>query len=220
MKRLITLFISVIIGCVYSNAQSVSALNYLFSAYNQNIKVCNHHNPYYQSCIYEAKNIKAEIQGKYLLLSFGFGDDRQNGCLSKDLIKIDLSSATFYTGFWSNSNMEKIWKHTGPKEILTIEDKNGFDYFSTGQKSYNQGTNQTLLSKFYISCETEPIANKVINEIYAIQERFKDKEAWLLSTSIPETTTTTSPNNKTTNKHKEATDNKNETAKKLGKYVQ
>lgn len=216
MKRLIALFIGFVIGCVYSNAQSLNALNNLFSTYNQNIKVCNPHwHPNPNSCIYEAGNIKAELQGKTLVISYLFSNT-----ISKDVMKIDLSKATFQTGYWGYYQSQKTWYHSGKKEVISIKDSDGIDYFSTGLNSYNQGTRQDLLPEFYISCGTEPIANRIINEIYKIQEHFKTKEPWLLPEPIPQNEATTSPTKNASKKQNNNKPSESNTPKKVGRYVQ
>lgn len=221
MKRLFMLFMSIVVICLTSNAQSVSALNNLFTTYSQNITLCSDHHPDANSCYIQARNMKAEIQGKKLVLSFVSGDDRFDGWYIKDVImKIDLSTATFCTGMWSNMNMTNIWKQTGKREVLSITDDNGIEYYYSGRKDANKGTKQSLLSAYYISFGTEPIANRVLNEIYKIQERYKAKEPWLLPEPIPQNEATTSPTKNASKKQNNNKPSESNTPKKVGRYVQ
>ena len=221
MKKLIALYITVIIACVNTKAQSIYTLNNLFSTYSQNITVCNHMHPDANSCYNQARNMKAEIQGKKLVISFVSGDDRFNGSYIENVImKIDLSTATFCTGMWSNMNMTNTWKHVGKKEVLSITDDDGIEYYYSGIKDYNKDTKQTLLSAYYISFGTEPIANRVINEIYKIQERYKAKEPWLLPEPVPQQESTTPPTQNTSKKQNNNKPSESDAPKKVGKYVQ
>lgn len=212
-----------------SNAQSVSTLNNYFTTYGHNIKTNNFFSPKTNSsCIYNTNYMKAEQQGKILTLSFGFGWDERLGYIHKCVLKIDLSSATFYSGFWDRGwSGNGKWKQSGRKEEITIDDKNGMDLTYTGEQNYNQGTKHDLISRIVISFGTEPIANRVINEIYAIQESYKAKEPWLLpepepapqktvEVSSPSSTRGTPPKRSTS----KTTGTKTITPKKIGKYVQ
>ena len=210
-----------------SNAQSVATLNNYFSTYAHGIKVSN---PLYnpdRSCIYETGYVNANLQGKYLIISFGFGYnwDKKGGYIYKDVMTIDLSSATFYTGHWRK--MWGEWKHSCDKKILTIEDENGIDITITDDSNVNnRGTKQTLVSKLCFDLGTEPIANRIINEIYAIQEKYKAKEEWLLpepqkQIEEPRKTSSNNTTQKTNSgKINKTTDTPNKTTKKIGKYVQ
>lgn len=163
-------------------AQTISTLNEYFSTYSHNIKVNNPFNYEYSSCIYQVGYIKASLEGKFLVLSFGFAYDwdREGGYIDKDIIKIDLSSATFYNGNWRKTYGK--WQQYGDKKILTIEDQNGMDVTVTDvtNSKQNQGTRQTIISKLRFDLGTEPIANRILSELYTIQERYKEKEPWLL----------------------------------------
>ena len=210
------------LSCLMSFSQSVTELNKYFSTYSHNIKT---NNPYYQkssSCIYNSNYMNAQLQGKTLVLSFGFGWNEEYGYIQKCVLKIDLSTATFYTGYWNKNYYSKKWEHNGSKEILTIKDENGMDLFSTGQQSYNQGTKQDLIQEIKISFGTEPIANRILNEFYAIQANYKGKEPWLLPEPEPESPKTiekTTPSPQKKNPTKGNTKPKSKSSKS-GKYVQ
>lgn len=211
------------LSCLMSFSQSVTELNKYLTTYSHNIQTNNPYNQNSSSCIYKANYMNAQIQGKTLELSFGFGWDEKYGYIQKCVLKIDLSTATFYTGYWSKNYYSKKWEQNGSKEILTIKDENGMELFSTGQQSYNQGTKQDLIPEIKISFGTVPIANKIINEIYSIQEKYKAQEAWLLPEPEPKEVEKTAPTstNKTTNSGvKNVNETKGSIPKKVGKYVQ
>ncbi len=221
MKRII--FLLFLFSLVEVKAQSVTELNNCLSTYSHNIKTNNFYNPNSSSCIYESNYMNAQIQGRTLILSFGFGWNEKYGYIKKCMLKIDLSTATFYTGYWNKNYYSKKWEHNGSKEILTIKDENGMDLFSTGQQSYNQGTKQDLIPEIKISFGTVQIANKIINEIYSIQKKYKAQEAWLLPEPEPKDVEKTAPTstNKTTNSGvKNVNETKGSIPKKVGKYVQ
>ena len=106
----------------------------------------------------------------------------------------------------------------------------------TGEQNYNRGTKQDLISKIVVSFGTEPIANRVINELYAIQESYKVKEPWQFPDpelepqkpvevskpssykTITRRTITTKKNTGTSTSKSSKT--KTTTTKKVGKYVQ
>ena len=184
------------------------------------------------SCIYNVGYIKASLEGKYLVLSFGFAYDwdHKGGYIDKDIMKIDLSTASFYNGRWSKMWGGK-WEQYGDKKTLTIEDKNGMDVTITDvtNLSTNKGTRQTIVSKLRFDLGTEPIANRILNELYSIQEKYKAKEPWLLPEPEPEpqkaktthstqkkgvSKPTASPKSKSSNNTKKTTE------KKYGKYGQ
>lgn len=195
MVRRLVLTILLVISCVLVRAQSITTLNNYLRTYSSNIKVCNPLNPQYHSCIYETNYMTAELQGHFLILKFGFGYRSDWGYIDEDVLKIDLSTATLYTGYWSHYSGQ--WEHGGKKEILTIKDDNGMDIWITGRQNYNQGTKQNLLSEFYISFGTQPVASKVIQEIYNIQEKYKAKEPWQVKESQYQATPPSSNSNKT-----------------------
>lgn len=221
MKRLLVIFISIVVICLTSNAQSVATLNNLFATYSENITLCSARHPDANSCYIQARNMKAELQGKKLVLFFVSGDDRFDGWYIEDVImKIDLSTATFCTGMWSNMNMTNTWKQTGKREVLSIADNNGIEYYYLGRKDSNKDTKQTLLSAYYISFGTEPIANRVLNEIYKIQERYKAKEPWLLPEPEPQQEATASQKKNTSKNSNNNKPSGSNTPKTVGKYVQ
>ena len=95
--------------------------------------------------------------------------------------------------------------------------------------STNKGTRQTIVSKLRFDLGTEPIANRILNELYSIQEKYKAKEPWLLPEPEPEpqkaktthstqkkgvSKPTASPKSKSSNNTKKTTE------KKYGKYGQ
>ena len=192
--------------------------------------------------------MRADKNDKILTLSFGYGWDEKYGYIYKCVLKIDLSSATFYSGYWSRGLFgNEKWQQYGKKEEITIEDKNGMNLTYTGEQNYNRGTKQDLISKIVISFGTEPIANRIINEIYSIQANYKAKEPWLLPeqelqevnnssaskrTSTKSTSTMKKPSGskrtstKSTSTMKKPSgsskkaENKSTTTKKVGKYVQ
>ncbi len=200
MKKSI-LVIILLSFCTLVNAQGIGSLNSLLNTYSSNIKVCNPYNPQRGSCIYNTNYMRAELQGKYLVLTFGFGYDAERGYIDEDVLKIDLSTATFKNGYWSKG-WDGKWQQNGAKEILSITDDNGMDVYITGRQNYNQGTKQTLLSEFYITFGTGPIANRVVKEIYSLQEKYKAKEPWLVDDSTPQPNNTLNQPTPTENKSK------------------
>ena len=228
MKKLIFLFCT-LMSAFASNAQSVATLNNYLSTYAQGIKVSNPLDPKSTSCIHKTGYVNAQLQGKYLIISFGFGYDwdKKGGYIDKDVITIDLSTASFYTGYWHKTWGK--WEHYGDKKILTIEDNNGMDVTITDVSGVNNsGTRKTLVSKLRFDFGSEPIANRIINEIYTIQEKYKAKEEWLLPEPEPqkqiEEPRQSSSNNTTqkanSGKTNTSPDTQNTTTKKIGKYVQ
>ena len=229
MRRLLLLLVTGLLA-QFSSAQDVSTLNNYFSTYSQNIKVDN---PEYDksSCIYEVGYIRASLEGKFLVLSFGFAYNwyHEGGYINKDILKIDLSTASFYTGYWTK--MWGKWEHYGEKKVLTIEDENGMDITMTDvtNLSSNRGTRKSLVSKMRFDLGTEPIANRILNEIYTIQEKYKAKEPWLIPEPEPKPEpqkSETSPSSQkkvvtksTSSKKSNTTNNtKSTSVKKYGKY--
>ena len=98
----------------------------------------------------------------------------------------------------------------------------------TGEQNYNRGTKHDLISKIVISFGTEPIANRVINELYGIQESYKAKEPWLLPEPEPQKEEPSSSNKTTIRRTTTTKKNTNNTKKlnnqqkrsKSGKYGQ
>lgn len=207
------------------NAQSVTTLNDYFSTYSHKIKTNNFFVTSTSSCIYDANYMYATQRGKILTLNFGFGWDEKYGYINKCELKIDLSSATFYSGFWRRGYFNNgKWEHCGKKEEITIKDNNGIDLIYTGQQSYNQGTKQDLIQEIKISFGTEPIANRILNEIYAIQANYKGKEPWLFPEPEPDPEPKPESQKTTASPIKKNPTNGNTKPKskssKSGKYVQ
>jgi hypothetical protein len=50
------------------------------------------------------------------------------------------------------------------------------DLTYTGEQNYNRGTKQNIILKIVISFGSEPLANRVLNELYSIQLPYKGKE--------------------------------------------
>lgn len=221
MKRFGLFLIYVFVIFLSLSAQSVTTLNDYFSTYSHKIKTNNFFVTSTSSCIYDANYMYATQSGKILTLDFGFAwNKNDNDYIHKCVLKIDLSSASFYTGFWYK-NFGK-WEHYGKKQEITIEDKNGMDLIYIGQQSYNQGTKQDIISKIVISFGSEPIANRILNEIYAIQAIYKGKEPWLLpkpEPKSPKTIEKTTPSPQKKNPTKGNTKPKSKSSKS-GKYVQ
>ena len=103
------------------------------------------------------------------------------------------------------------------------------DLTSTGQQRYNQGTKQDLIPELKIGFGSEPLANRVLNELYAIQSRYKGKEPWLLPKPEPEPQKVETPpsaqkkvesKSTGTKKAKSSNNPKGTTVKKYGKYGQ
>ena len=161
MTRKVILSVALLIVEMLAYGQNISALNNLLSTYSDNIKVCNPHQPQPHSCIYDTHYMKAESQGQYLILKFGFCYKPEWGYIHEDELKIDLSSAEI--------------GQFGYKDVVTLKDENGMDIVITGRQDYNRGTKKHLLSEFYISFGTAPIANRILKEMHAFQEKFKNK---------------------------------------------
>ena len=217
--------------CYSSYSQSISNLNSIFSTYSHTIKTNSPFSECSTSCIYNANYMNAEQRGNILILNFGYGWDKQYGYIHKCTLRINLSTATFCTGWWDNWGGR--WKQYGKKEEITIKDSNGMDLTSVGQQHYNQGTKQDLISELKISFGSEPLANRVLNELYAIQSSYKTKEPWLLpepqpinqgSSSASEATTPRSTTPRSTTPRSTTPSNtptkKNNPTKKVGRYVQ
>lgn len=230
MKYLRTLRVVILLHilslCIYASAQSVNTLNSYLSTYSYGIRVSNPYSPNSNSCIYETNYVKTELQDNILIIYFGFGWDKERGYIDKDVIRVDLSTATFCTGFWYKSSNKR--EHYGEKDVVSITDNNGMDISMIGQQNYNQGTRQSIISKICFKFSSEPIANKVINEIYSIQSKYKSKEPWLIpisnndsrnNASITKEKRRTNSNNTRKAKHTATKINK-VTSKQLGKYVQ
>lgn len=153
-----------------------SRLNDILSTYSSNIKVCNA--PHADFCIYETNYVQVEQSDNYLFIRYGFAWNKErNDYISKNTIRVNLCTSTFYTGQWYFGGR---WVHGGNKGILTIKDDDGIDLYTTGTQSYNQGTKQNLISSICFDMGTEPVANRVLNEILDIQKEYKDKDPWLL----------------------------------------
>lgn len=160
----------------YTKGFCQANLNGILSSYSSNIKVCNA--PYANSCIYETNYVRVEQSGDYLVIQYGFAwDSERNDYISKNSIRVNLRTSTFYTGMWYNSFGR--WDHVGNKNVLTIEDENGIDLYITGTQSYNQGTKRNLINSICFDMGTEPVANKVLNEFLNLQKGYKEKDPWL-----------------------------------------
>lgn len=168
------LFFIMIFSC--SSLFGQETLNNILSTYSNNIKVNNA--PYANSCIYDTHYVRVDKRGQFLNVEYGFGWDVEYGYIAINRFKINLSTVTFYTGYWSKRFGR--WEHYGKKNQLTIEDKNGIDLFVAGQQGYNKGTNRQLVTTIIFDFGTEPIANRVLNELLLLQETYKVKDPWLL----------------------------------------
>lgn len=226
MKKVIAL-LSILMVYLPLYPQSISNLNSIFSTYSHTIKTNNPFSSGSSNCIYHANYMNAEQRGNILILNFGFGWDEQSGYIKKCSLSINLSTATFCTGWWDNR--EDSWVQYGKKDEMTIKDSNGMDLTSTGQQSYNQGTKQDLIPELKVGFGSEPLANRVINELYAIQSQYKEKEPWLLPKPKPAPqkveTPPSSPKkavSKSTGSKKAKSSNKTKetTVKRYGKYGQ
>ena len=153
-----------------------TTLNNILSTYSTNIKVCNA--PYATNCIYDKHYMRVNKQDNFINIEYGFGWDEKRGYITTNRISINLSTVTFYTGYWYNSFGK--WENLGKKNELTIEDENGIDLYITGQQNYNQGTKQNCVSLIKFDFGTEPIANQVLKELLALQETYKGEAPWLL----------------------------------------
>ncbi len=189
MKKVITL-LSILMICIplysqkFANLYRILNLNSIFSKYSHTIKTNSPFSSDNTNCIYNANYMNVEQQDNILILNFGFGWDKQYGYIQKCSLSINLSTATFCTGQWKN--LDDRWEQFGPKEEITIKDSNGMDLTSIGQQNYNQGTKQDLIHELKIGFGSEPLANRVLNELYTIQSQYKSKETWLLSKPEPE----------------------------------
>lgn len=207
---LLFIFLSISFVCYGQNS-----LNKIFSTYASNIKVCNvgrcdakyvdnHH------CIYKANNFSCNLNYNFLIIEYNFEN------IKHDKFIINLKTATIYNGYWQNRYGK--WEQSGSKNILTIQDDNGIDMFSTGLQSYNKGTRQNLITLIHIDMGTVPIANRAMSEIQTVQEKFKSKEPWLQP--VQETQPQPSPSSKhKTQTHKRSFVNERKNVKsKSGKY--
>lgn len=213
------LFFIMMFAC--SNLFGQETLNNILSTYSKNIKVNNA--PHANSCIYETHHMRVDKQGEFLNIEYGFGWDEKYGYITTNQLKINLSTVTFYTGYWYKSFGK--WEHYGKKNQLTIEDKNGMDIFVTGQQNYNQGTNQNLVTSIIFDFGTEPIANRVLKELLALQEAYKGKDPWLLPATPKDNVNTEKPSdsstisgNKNITPQKTKTKQVNPKKSKSGKY--
>lgn len=218
--KVVTLLI-MMITC--SNLFGQATLNNILSTYSTSIKVCNA--PHANSCIYDTHYMRVNKQGNFLNIEYGFGWDEERGYITTNRIKVNLSTATFYTGYWHNSRGK--WENFGKKNELTIEDENGIDLYVTGQQNYNQGTKQNLISSIKFDFGTAPIAVKILQELLSLQEAYKEKDPWLVPSATKDVVTTEKAVNSTVNSKTHKTipqKNKNNTSSlkksKSGKYVQ
>lgn len=229
MKKILFILLMCLF-CAYNiNAQGVSELNGILSTYSHKIKTNNffvQDKNFHSGCIYNTNYMRATQNSDKLTLSFGFGWDEKYGYIHKCTLTINLTTASFYTGFWSK--MFGKWQHNGDKLILTIEDPNGMDLQYTGEQNYNKGSKQDLISKIQITFGSEPIVNRVLNEFYSIQSNYKGPELWLLHEPEPQKTIetakpATNSSSKKTSKNTSSSNSKKVTAtptKKYGKYGQ
>ena len=220
-KMRVVLFLVMMAVC--PNLFGQTTLNIILSTYSNSIKVCNA--PHATSCIYDTHYMRVEKQGNSINIEYGFGWDEKYGYITTNRIRINLSTETFYTGYWSNSFGK--WKNSGKKNELTIEDKNGIDLYITGQQNYNQGTKQNLISSIKFDFGTEPIANRVLAELLSLQETYKGKDPWLLPFEPKDKdniNTSESTNSSVTSSRKKNTPQKtkqvNHKKSKSGKYEQ
>ena len=165
-KKLITILM---FGLLALSAFSQSQLNSLFSTYCSNMKVCN--TPYANSCIYEMSFIKATQSGQYLNIEYDFAG------ITRNTIRINLSTATIQTGRWDKS-YSREWTQYGDKKVITINDPNGMDFSQVGLRNYNQGRKTNLVEYICFSCTTEPVANRILNELLTLQDKYKQKDPW------------------------------------------
>lgn len=204
-----------------------ASLNNMLSTYSANIKVCNA--PYAKSCIYETNYVRVNKAGNILRIEYGFAWNKERrDYITTNTINVNLKSASFFTGFWQN--MWGKWEHYGKKNELTIRDEDGIDLFVTGQQNYNKGTKQNLITEIVFDLGTEPVANRVLKELLALQEGYKEKDPWFLPTpqkakdiheaqqAVPSTRKSVSQKKKSQVKsHPKTTTTKKS---KSGKYVQ
>lgn len=229
MKKL---FLSTILLGLSLLSYSQQDLNSLLSTYSQNIKSCN--TPYAKSCIYDTNYMRTSVYGNKLTIEYGFSfDSQRNDYIAHIRAVVDLSTALIYTGWWSN--MHNGWQNGGDKSILTIEDKNGIDYYFTGAQDYNLGTKQNIVEYLCFSFGTEPLANRALAEFLKVQNGKRlEPEPWnrpkVVKTPKPQeqpmTTTTKQYRGTTKAKTTTKTSTKVSTSKpksqssKSGKYVQ
>lgn len=228
--RIILLILLMCSFCAYNiNAQGVSELNNILSTYSHKIKTNNffvQDKNFHSGCIYNANYMQATQNSNKLTLTFGFGWDEKYGYIHKCTLIIDLSTASFYTGFWSKRSGK--WQQNGDKMILTIEAPNGMDLKYTGEQNYNRGTKQDLISKIQITFGSEPIVNRILNVLYSIQSDYKGPEVWLLPEPEPQKTvetekTAVNSSSKKVSKNTSNSSSKKATilpTKKYGKYGQ
>lgn len=184
LKRLLCLIVLCKVAS-FTCAQSTNTLNSIFSSYSSSIKVSNPQNTKSNSCIYNTNYLRAELQGNYLVLSFGFAwDASRREYIDTDVLKINLRTATFCTGSWTL--LFGKWQHGGDKSTLSIQDKvSGMDLAITGCQSYNRGTKNIMIDQLWFSFGSEALANRVLNEINNIQAGYKEKEPWLCPAPEP-----------------------------------
>ena len=165
IRYIITFLFSLLALNVFAQAQ----LNSLFNSYCSNLRVCN--TPHANSCIYEMSFIKASQSGQYLTIEYDFSG------ITRNTIRINLSTATIQTGRWSKS-YSNDWVQYGDKKVITINDPNGMDFSVVGLKNYNQGRKANIVDFICFSCGTEPVANRILNEFLVLQDRYKQKDPW------------------------------------------
>lgn len=209
-KCLLSFFACILISLtVYGQ----SSLKNIFYTYASNIKVCN--TPYAKDCIYKISNFNCSMNGNLLTIEYNFEN------IKHDKFVVNLKTATIYNGMWQK--WWGKWEQSGNKSIITIQDDNGIDMYSTGLQNYNQGTKQNLVTYILFDMGTVPIANRAVSQFLTLQEGYKSKDPWLQP--IQETQPQTSPSKrksvvrKKNNSQKRNSTSKSKTAKsKLGKY--
>jgi len=165
IRFIITFLFCLLALSVFAQAQ----LNSLFNTYRSNMRVCN--TPHAKSCIYEMSFIKASQSGQYLTIEYDFSG------ITRNTIRINLSTATIQTGRWDKS-YSIDWVQYGDKKVITINDPNGMDFSEVGLKNYNQGRKSNIVDFICFSCGTEPVANRILNELLVLQDRYKQKDPW------------------------------------------
>ncbi|MBO7069601.1 MAG: hypothetical protein J6W52_13160 [Bacteroidaceae bacterium] len=195
--------LSILALCISFSVYAQQNLNALLSTYSSNIKVCNA--PHANSCIYKTYSMRATKSGTSLTIEYDFED------ITSNKIVIDLKSASFYTGWWSQTSGK--WEQYGDKKVLTIKDDNGIDLFTRGLRNYNQGTKQNLISSICFDLGTIPVANRVLTELLGLQNGLKEKDPWLLP--VPEPAhTVEQPQNRNTQQTSKSTRTKRATLPK------
>ncbi|MFI3298029.1 MAG: hypothetical protein R3Y59_10480 [bacterium] len=160
MNKILSTIIALLIFTNYAYSQQ--KLNNLLTEYEPILKVSNTYKTESFSCIYNVYNIKTWQSGDNLHFEFGFCGFKSSReeVIDWESFSINLSECTIGACY-------------NDKNIIFINDKKGIEMTIKGAQSYNQGVKKNIIESFYLKCNSEILANKILLELKEIQKNYK-----------------------------------------------